>query len=671
MGYMFISRVSRRSRILMSMLAMILLPGLTVLTAHAAGPNLIANPSAETAGTPTSVPANWFQGGWGTNTSTYTWRTDGKDSARSLGINVASYASGDAKWMSSPITLKPNTQYKLSDWYISNVATSLELSYTSTTGAVSYAWLTDTTASATWKEASVTFTTPSNVKTATFYHLINRVGNLQTDSYYLEDLSTPPTGTPPTVSITAPANGATVSGTQVVNANASDSTGVAGVQFKVDDNNIGAEDTTAPYSANLDTTTLTNGSHSISAVARNTGSLTATATVAVTVTNTTTPPPPTGGNLILNPSVETAASATAPASWSSNKWGTNTTQFSYLNTGHAGSRSLKVTTSGYASGDAKWSFANVPVTPGRTYMYSNWYQSTTDTELNAAVTMTNNTIQYFYLATVPTSSVWKQVSAPFAVPANAKSITIYQALAKNGSVTTDDYSLTEYTPQGFSQGLVSLTFDDGWRNQHTNAAPALDTRNMDATFYLLTNTVTFPDYMTVAQMQSLKDRGHELDSHTISHPHLTQLSAANLTNELAGSQSQLRTWFGTAGVADDFASPYGEYNSNVLTEIKKYYRSHRSTDVGFNTKDTFDIYNIKVQNILRTTTAAQVDTWVKQAQREKSWLVLVYHEVGTPLQDNTYGTSAATFTSHLNAIQAAGIPVRTVGQAIAELQPQL
>ena len=38
--------------------------------------------------------------------------------------------------------------------------------------------------------------------------------------------------TPPTASITAPANGATVSGTITVSANASDDVGVAGVQFK-------------------------------------------------------------------------------------------------------------------------------------------------------------------------------------------------------------------------------------------------------------------------------------------------------------------------------------------------------------------------------------------------------------------------------------------------------
>src|SRR5258708_18493752 len=55
-----------------------------------------------------------------------------------------------------------------------------------------------------------------------------------------------PDTTPPTVSITSPSSGATVSGTITVTANASDNVGVAGVQFKLDGANLGAEDTTAP-----------------------------------------------------------------------------------------------------------------------------------------------------------------------------------------------------------------------------------------------------------------------------------------------------------------------------------------------------------------------------------------------------------------------------------------
>jgi hypothetical protein len=72
--------------------------------------------------------------------------------------------------------------------------------------------------------------------------------------------------TPPTVNVTAPANGATVSGTTTVTATASDNVGVTQVQFFIDGASIGT-DTTSPYSASWDTTTVANGSHAIKAVA--------------------------------------------------------------------------------------------------------------------------------------------------------------------------------------------------------------------------------------------------------------------------------------------------------------------------------------------------------------------------------------------------------------------
>jgi len=91
--------------------------------------------------------------------------------------------------------------------------------------------------------------------------------------------------TPPSVSITSPASGATVSGTITVTASASDDVGVAGVQFFLD-GNAGAEVTTAPYSVAWDTTAATNGSHTITAVARDAaGNRTTSAPVAVTVSN--------------------------------------------------------------------------------------------------------------------------------------------------------------------------------------------------------------------------------------------------------------------------------------------------------------------------------------------------------------------------------------------------
>src|SRR2546426_8495410 len=95
--------------------------------------------------------------------------------------------------------------------------------------------------------------------------------------------------TPPMVSMTAPAAGSTVAGTVTVSASATDNVGVAGVQFNLDGVNLGAEVTAAPYAISWNTTLAANGSHTLTAVARDTAGNTAT-TAAVSVTVDNTPP---------------------------------------------------------------------------------------------------------------------------------------------------------------------------------------------------------------------------------------------------------------------------------------------------------------------------------------------------------------------------------------------
>src|SRR5262249_19135929 len=73
----------------------------------------------------------------------------------------------------------------------------------------------------------------------------------------------------PSVSMTAPADGATVSGAAVmVSASASDNVGIARVQFILDGTNLGAERTSSPYTITWDTTAAVDGVHTLTAVAR-------------------------------------------------------------------------------------------------------------------------------------------------------------------------------------------------------------------------------------------------------------------------------------------------------------------------------------------------------------------------------------------------------------------
>jgi hypothetical protein len=116
-------------------------------------------------------------------------------------------------------------------------------------------------------------------------------GNQATSTPIIVTVSngTPPDTAPPTVAITSPANNATVSGSSVtVSANASDNVGVAGVQFKLDGANLGAEVTSAPYNIIWNSTSTPNGTHTLTGLARDAaGNQTTSAAVTIVVSNST------------------------------------------------------------------------------------------------------------------------------------------------------------------------------------------------------------------------------------------------------------------------------------------------------------------------------------------------------------------------------------------------
>lgn len=95
------------------------------------------------------------------------------------------------------------------------------------------------------------------------------------------------TDNPPSISITSPNNGATVSGVVTITADATDDKGITKVEFYLD-GIYKSTDTSFPYSWSWDTTQSNNGSHTIKAVAYDTANQTATNQISVTVKNIST-----------------------------------------------------------------------------------------------------------------------------------------------------------------------------------------------------------------------------------------------------------------------------------------------------------------------------------------------------------------------------------------------
>lgn len=91
--------------------------------------------------------------------------------------------------------------------------------------------------------------------------------------------------TPPSVQLTAPAAGATVSGVVTLSADASDNVAVSKVDFLVDGAVVGT-DSSAPYSVSWDSAQVANGGHTVTARAVDTSSNTASSSRSITTQNT-------------------------------------------------------------------------------------------------------------------------------------------------------------------------------------------------------------------------------------------------------------------------------------------------------------------------------------------------------------------------------------------------
>jgi peptidoglycan/xylan/chitin deacetylase (PgdA/CDA1 family) len=639
------------------------LPALQPIKATAAAPNLVPNPSAESG---TTTPTSWLTGSWGDNNATYSWENDGHTGSRSLKVQMTTYTDGDAKWYFTPVAVTAGSTYSLSEWYKASVPTQVFVQFDN---GIDYSYLELGTkaAAANWTQQTGSFTVPAGFTHATIFHVISTIGTLQTDDYSLSKATTM------NVQVTSPAAGATVNGTAVpLKATASSDGTVAGVQFKVDGVNIGSEDTTAPYELAWDSTTVTNGAHNITATVRDTDATTLVSTaVPITVTNTAAP----GANIVPNPGAETVGANTQPDQWQQGGWGNNAAVFTHTKSTnvHSGKRALKVQLTSYTDGDAKWYFTPQAIEGGKLYNFSNWYKSNTTSYVVADIAMNDGSHSYITLGTlVKSANAWAKFEQQFSAPEGAATVTVFHLIRSVGQVTTDDYSLKSYNPTGFNRPLVSITFDDAWASVHNNAFPLLEQYNMDSTQYLLSGKTADPLYMTGAMMTAMKNAGHEVASHTIDHADLATLTSAQVQQQLQTSKSSLKQLTGVTPV--NFASPYGSVNQNVLTQIKKYYGSHRGVIPGYNSKNYFNPYNIKVQNITNATTLTQVQAWIAKAQATNTWLVLVYHQVEanpTVPEEAQYNTTPAQLESHLQAIQASGLTVSTVSQALAELKAQL
>ncbi len=172
---------------------------------------------------------------------------------------------------------------------------------------------------------------------------------------------------------------------------------------------------------------------------------------------------------------------------------------------------------------------------------------------------------------------------------------------------------------------ISFTFDDGLASALTKAAPALAAYGMKGTEYITTSFIGQPGYMTWDQARSLRDNyGWEIGSHSVTHPLMTEISDAQKELEVSQSKTILEA---QGFQPKSFATPYGDYDNAVIAAAARYYSSHRPFwDQNQNTWP----YNDHLLYVRQVQTGVSVNTvkrYIDQAKKNKSWLILVFHDI--------------------------------------------
>jgi peptidoglycan/xylan/chitin deacetylase (PgdA/CDA1 family) len=112
------------------------------------------------------------------------------------------------------------------------------------------------------------------------------------------------------------------------------------------------------------------------------------------------------------------------------------------------------------------------------------------------------------------------------------------------------------------QKSILITFDDGYMDNYNSAFPIMKEFNMTATIFCIASELDGSYYLSKEAIKEMSDYGIDIESHTVTHPHLNKLEYSKQLEELSESKKILENITGKEICS--VAYPFGDFNDNSV-----------------------------------------------------------------------------------------------------------
>ena len=167
--------------------------------------------------------------------------------------------------------------------------------------------------------------------------------------------------------------------------------------------------------------------------------------------------------------------------------------------------------------------------------------------------------------------------------------------------------------------VIAMSFDDGYRNNHTDALPLLKKYNAKASFYVVHRDIGKTIYMDNDSLLDLLANGMEIGSHTINHAPLALIDPKYLPWEVGSAKKFIEKNL-DGYILKGIAYPNGGYNAKVIEAVKEYKFTYGLTGkVGANTHQSFQKAPYELQRISIVDDGNGLESFKRRLERAYLW----------------------------------------------------